>query len=242
MRIRTLLTVIFCLTLSLGGQAKTKPVVQYDFSAISNGVIKDKSSHLDGTLQGSAKAVKENGTQVVDLGYEGGYIDMGAALGARFKDMKALTIAVKYFVEEKASLKGNGYFLWAFSVLDLNTAETGRYHAYKLNYQRSETTASGWSHETTLEIGHAADKGAWQYAVYTQDGKDGRLYLNGEQVAANPAMLTMQEAFAGEAPVCNWIGRAPFKGDSFLAGTKIAAVSIYDKALSAEEVKKWSGQ
>ncbi|MBR3287591.1 MAG: hypothetical protein IKI72_07210 [Bacteroidales bacterium] len=228
------------LLLSLSaGASRPAAVVRYDFKHVRGQVVPDKGPfHLDGTMQGSAQAVPEGASYAVDLGNDGGYIDMGAALGDRLKQLEKWSVAVKYRVDPSASLQGNGYFLWAFSVLELNTADKGRYHAYKLNYQRSETTASGWSHETTLEIGRASEKGVWQYAVYTQDGTKGRLYLNGQEVASNDQMLTMEEAFAGESPVCNWIGRAPFRGDAYLGGTKIGAVAIYADALTVPQIKK----
>ena len=46
------------------------------------------------------------------------------------------------------------------------------------------------------------------------------------------------ETFPEEAPTFNWMGKAPFRGDKYLAGTMISDVRIYDRALSEEEIEK----
>jgi hypothetical protein len=66
----------------------------------------------------------------------------------------------------------------------------------------------------------------------------GRLYLNGELVAENKDMFSMDTTFPDESPSYNWIGRAPFNGDAFLAGTKIGDVRIYEGALNEKKVRK----
>ncbi len=219
--------------------AQTQPVLQYDFSRSEGAVVRDASgSGLDGRLCGSARLERRGRTALVNLGYDGGYVDMGPQIGRILKGSNSFTVAVKYLVEENASLQGNGYFLWAFSTQELNTRTEGRYHAYKLNIQRSENSVGGWTRETLMDIGKPSAKGEWQYVVYTQDGTYGRLYLNGKLVAFNNDMFTMSRTFPGEeTPVYNWMGRAPFPGDSFLAGTLLSDVRVYTEALSDREVR-----
>lgn len=224
--------------------AQQLPVLWYDFSASSGTIVKDRSgAGLDGRLCGSACLEQHGRTSLVNLGYDGGYIDMGPQIGRILKGSNSFTVAVKYLVEEEASLQGNGYFLWAFSTQELNTRTEGRYHAYKLNIQRSENSVGGWTRETLMDIGKASQKGEWQHAVYTQDGSFGRLYLNGKLVAFNNDMFTMARTFPGdETPLYNWIGRAPFPGDAFLAGTRISDVRIYNEALSDRDVRILSNE
>lgn len=218
-----------------------KPVLHYDFKASKNGVVVNKANKkMNGELRGSATLAKEGKAVCVNLGNDGGYIDMGKEIGVLMKNAQAFTVAVKYFVREDASLKGNGYFLWAFSTMEQNTRTEGRYHAYKLNIQRSENSVGGWTRETLMDVGKPSVKGKWQHAVYTQNGADGRLYVNGEQVASNKEMFTMSTTFPEEAPTYNWLGRAPFKGDAFLAGTLIQDVRVYTQALTEEDVKNLS--
>lgn len=231
------LSLLLC---AMAGYAQ-KPVLHYDFKSSRNQVVVNKANkNMNGELKGSARLVKDGKNTVVDLGYEGGYIDMGKEIGVLMKNTEAFTVAVRYFVREEASLKGNGYFLWAFSTMEQNTQTEGRYHAYKLNIQRSENSIGGWKRETLMDVGEPSVKGRWQHAVYTQDGADGRLYINGELVASNKEMFTMSTTFPDEAPTYNWLGRAPFPGDAFLAGTLIQDVRVYTEALSEKQVKKLS--
>ncbi|MBR0330924.1 MAG: LamG domain-containing protein [Alistipes sp.] len=212
-----------------------QPVLHYDFRGDSGRVVTDKSgSHFDGKLCGSAVLDGEG----VYLGNEDGYIDMGAAVGAWLQGMRQFTVAVRYKVDAEASLKGQGYFLWAFSTQEVNTFTEGRYHAYKLNIQRAENSVGGWQNETLMDLGKPSTKGEWQYVVYTQNDNEGRLFLNGRLVAFNNAMFTMSESFPAEAPRYNWLGRAPFKGDSYLKGTRISDVRLYDSALTEKEIRQ----
>ena len=218
-----------------------KLILHYDFKKAENGLVTDRTkSHYNGSLMGSAKIESAQDGNYADLGYGNGYIDMGSNIGKKLQSIDEFTVAVKYKVDEKASLQGNGYFLWAFSTLEQNTQHEGRYHAYKLNVQRGENSIGGWANETIIEIGKQSEKGKWLHVVYTQKGSVGTLYLNGQQVDANNDMFTLDRTFPDEAPAFNWIGRAPFKGDAFLAGTKIADVRVYDGALTAKQVKKLS--
>lgn len=238
---KRLLTLIITIAMVVGLSAQTALLLHYDFADVNDNVVRDLSpSHFDGRLKGSAQAVSEQGSSFVSLGYNGGYVDMGAEVGKRLKTLRDFTVAVRYRVDDKASLEGNGYFLWAFSTLEQNTQSEGRYHAYKLNVQRAENSVGGWSRETTLEIGNPSQKGEWQHVVYTQRGTEGRLFLNGRLEAFNNDMFRMSRTFPREAPTFNWIGRAPFRGDAFLAGTSISDIRLYDGALSENEVKDLS--
>lgn len=220
---------------SLGMSAQENLILHYDFKGDQGTNISDKSSSgYNATLHGSAKI--EEGA--VYLGNEDGYIDMGEAIGKELQQLRQFTIAVRYKVDADASLKGQGYFLWAFSTLPLNTQTEGRYQAYKLNVQRSENSVGGWKHETLMDIGKPSGKGNWQYVVYTQNDEEGRLFLNGKLVAFNNNMFTMTRTFPKAAPIYNWMGRAPFKGDSYLKGTTISDVRMYDSALTEKQVRE----
>ena len=215
-------------------------VLHYDFIKANGQTVPDlTSNHFDGKLYGSAQVIHEGKEHYVSLGNEQGYIDLGEEIGFHLKGMTTFSIAVRYKVAETASLQGNGYFLWAFSTLEQNTQDRGRYQAYKLNVQRSENSVGGWNRETMLDVGRQSQKGEWIHVVYTQEGQEGRLYIDGKLVAQNPTMYTMSETFPWtEAPTFNWMGRAPFRGDSYLAGASISDVRIYSTALSETAVKK----
>lgn len=229
---KLLFTLLACL--SMGAMAQEGLILHYDFVGDEGTTVRDKSdSHHDGTLKGSASVA--DGT--VYLGNEDGYIDLGEGIGKELQQLRQFTVAVRYKVDSEASLKGQGYFLWAFSTLELNTQTEGRYHAYKLNVQRAENSVGGWKNETLMDLGKPSEKGNWQYVVYTQNDDEGRLFLNGRLVAFLNGMFTMTETFPKEAPTYNWMGRAPFKGDSYLKGTSIDDVRMYSTALTEKEVR-----
>lgn len=162
----------------------------------------------------------------------------GNGIGEALKACESFSISVKFLVSSEASLKGYGYFLWAFSTLEANGATDGRYHAFRLNTQQAENSVGGYTGESFMVVNEPAAQGSWQHAVYVQDGTVGKLYMNGTVVAQNDQMYTMAETFPEEAPTFNWMGKAPFRGDKYLAGTMISDVRIYDRALSEEEIEK----
>lgn len=82
-----------------------------------------------------------------------------------------------------------------------------------------------------MEVGQPSAQGEWIELIYTQDGRVGKLYSNGTLVAENDEMFTMAETFSGEAPTFNWIGKAPFNGDRYLAGTMLSEFCIYDRVI-----------
>ncbi len=89
--------------LPMGAMAQENLILHYDFVDDEGTVVHDKSaSHLDGTLKGSATVA--DGT--VYLGGEDGYIDLGEGIGKRLQQLRQFTIAVRYKVDEEASLKG----------------------------------------------------------------------------------------------------------------------------------------
>ncbi|MBQ7968076.1 MAG: DUF362 domain-containing protein [Bacteroidaceae bacterium] len=232
---KLLFTLLACL--SMGAMAQEGLILHYDFVGDEGTTVRDKSdSHHDGTLKGSASVA--DGT--VYLGNEDGYIDLGEGIGKQLKQLRQFTVAVRYKVDSEASLKGQGYFLWAFSTMEFNTQTEGRYHAYKLNVQRAENSVGGWKNETLMDLGKPSEKGNWQYVVYTQNDDEGRLFLNGRLVAFLNGTFTMTETFPKEAPTYNWMGRAPFKGDSYLKGTSIDDVRMYSTALTEKEVRDLS--
>ena len=102
--------VIFALTAIMGASCYSqKLILHYDFKKSENNIVTDRTkSHNIGTLIGSAQIKSEQGETYADLGYDKGYIDMGKGIGEQLQSIDDFTVAVKYNVEEKASLNGNG--------------------------------------------------------------------------------------------------------------------------------------
>ena len=201
-------------------------VADYNFSDVHDGVVKSNRGSMTATLHGSAHVDIVDGIKVLALGNAEGYLDLGKEIGSKLQSAEEFTVDVTYMVADSASLKGNGFFLWAFSTREVNTKDEGRYQAYKLNAQRSENSVGGWTHESILHVNKPSAKGRWINVRYEQCGSEGKLYIDGQQVAANDKMYSMQETFPDAAPGFCWMGRAPFSGDKYLADTYIRKIKI----------------
>ena len=125
---------------------------------------------------------------IVDLGNGAGYVDLTRVTGSIVRNLEDFTLSLYYRVDEAASLTGAGYFLWSFSQLSANGADSGPYSAYRLNVQRMATTPGGFAHEVGMEIGSEARKGRWTHFLYRQRGTTGQVYLNGRQVLSQTGM------------------------------------------------------
>ncbi len=214
--------------------------IHYTFDNVSGKTVPDLSgSGNDATLVNHASVLAMGKYNVLNLGAGTGYLDMGKNAGSILTDLKDYTVSVYYRVDKKASLSGAGYFLWAFSALAANSSGEGPYVAYRLNAQRFALTLNGYSNEKGIEIGQAATKDTWQHILYRQTGTKGELFLNGTLVGTNSAVPQPQTAFTS-APAYNWIGRAPFSGDSYLQHTLVYDFRLYNEAASETQIAEWA--
>jgi hypothetical protein len=72
--------------------------------------------------------------------------------------------------------------------------------------------------------------------VYTQTGKTGTLYLDGQPVATGKAPIQPKDI--STKTLYNWLGRAPFRGDVYLKNAQYRDFRIYDKGLTQKEIMK----
>jgi len=207
-------------------------------------VLADVVYQLDpatASLKGSAKVQTIGSYSVVNLGSSSGYIDLGKDAGTAFAALSNFSISCYYYVESDASLSGNGYFLWSYSTSTACQSTSGIYHAYRLNAQRFATTTGGYSNEKGYSVGTASAQGQWVHVCYTQSGTTGTLYLNGEKAGSTSGVPAPSTAFT-TAPAYNWIGRAPFSGDNYLANTLVYGYTLYNTTLSATEIAALSAE
>ena len=93
-------------------------VLHYTFDNVSGTSVSDASaSGVTAKLVNQAKVEKMGKYNVLNLGTANGYLDMTSAAGAVVKGLSDFTVSVCYLVDDKASLSGNGHFLWCFSSL-----------------------------------------------------------------------------------------------------------------------------
>ena len=210
--------------------------MRFDFKNVSGTSVTDNTSGITARLNGSAKVTPMGEYHVLDLGNNSGYLNLTAEAGKVFAACDNYTISLYYRVNEEASLSGNGYFLWAFSTSEACTSNGGVYSAYRLNAQRIASSTGGYSHETGYSVNSESPKGEWMHVAYTQEGKTGKLYINGSLLRSIANMPLNSTLYASATPTACWIGRAPFSGDKYLAQTLVTDFCLYDRALSADEV------
>jgi hypothetical protein len=220
-------------------QADDGLLVRYTFDNTTGVSVPDASgSGYDATLVNEASIVTMGKYKVLDLGNGTGYLDMGAAIGGVVPTLGDYTVSVYYRVDKNAPLSGDGYFLWAFSVLANNVETEGPYIAYRLNKQRFALSTGGWSNENAVSLETVADKGAWKHVLYRQTGERGQLYLDG-QLVADPDTVSIPQpldVISSSAMACNWLGRAPFSNDNYLQNTLIYDFRLYSRSVTDDEI------
>lgn len=210
-------------------------LMQFTFDKVNGTEVTDNVSGLKATLKNQAKVVTVGQYSVLDLGNGTGYLDMGRSAGELVRSLTDFTVSAYYRVDKSVSMPGNGYFLWCFSQSAANTQTSSSYTAYRLNAQRMATSNAGWGSETGMEVGSESAKGRWVHMLYRQSGSKGELFLDGKLVAQAANMPILKNTFTA-VPAYNWIGRAPFSGDSYLKQTLVADFRLYDAAVSDVEV------
>ncbi|MFI6821120.1 beta-L-arabinofuranosidase domain-containing protein [Micromonospora sp. NPDC050187] len=98
---------------------------------------------------------------------------------------------------------------------------------------RFAITTGGAGAEQRIDAPAALPVGAWTHVAVTQTGDLGVLYVNGVEVARNPA-LTLRPAGLG-ATAQNWIGRSQYGTDPHLDAA-VDSFRVYGRALTAAEV------
>lgn len=98
---------------------------------------------------------------------------------------------------------------------------------------RFAITTGGAGAEQRIDARAPLPTGVWTHVAVTQTGNLGVLYVNGAEVARNPAMTVRPAALGSTAQ--NWIGRSQYAGDPYLDGA-VDSFRVYSRALSEGEV------
>ncbi len=218
--------------------AETDPTLKlhYRFGPLFNDKVQDVTGNgYDATLMNGAIVRQLNSMGLMELGSTNGYLDLGSATGTLIASLTDFTISTYMYIDPATNISGNGNFVWAFSTLDACGPTTGNYVAYRVNAQQYEQSAGGYKNElVVIAQGSAATKGVWSHVCYAQSGTTGTLYLNGRVLKTGNAVIN--PTAIGTTTTFNWIGRPPFKGDSYLQNTKFGDFRIYNRALNSVEV------
>lgn len=215
--------------------------VRYTFDNVANGVVPDLSGQgNNGTLVNNASIVTLGKYNVLDLGTANGYLDMGTKVGSVISTMSSFTISAYYRVDPAVTLSGAGLFLWTFTTQAASSASSGQYIYYQLQNQRlAITKTAGWNSEAAVTLATKAKQNEWQHVVYTQDGADGKLYINGALMKENLEMPIPSATFTAPTTY-NWIGRPGFN-DPYLKSTLVYDVRLYNYAVNVDSITKWNG-
>lgn len=202
-------------------------VLWYGFDEVNNAqTVKDISGNgNDGIVYGEPEL--EYGR--IHFDGEDDYIKMPDGL---LENTESVTVAINTCPEQDTIHQ----FTWNFG----NSSSTGYMF---LNTSRPDSklrfaiTPTDFGGEQALESDQHMVSGEWGNVIVTIDGAEGKMYRDGMLVAESE--LEMDPPDLGKT-VQNWVGRSPY-GDAMYKGY-IEDFRVYDKALSAAEVKELSDE
>ncbi|MDL2241483.1 hypothetical protein LJB91_01080 [Bacteroidales bacterium OttesenSCG-928-L03] len=220
----------------------------------------DSDNPFSGTLENGAGIRTIGGPMsgqyfdVLDLGDTKGYMDMGEDVGKEFYKMVGYTVGGYFFVpDEPSSYSSAGNFLCTFS----NTFDAGNnstdtengkngymfIRPYAATHSISKTD---WTADKGLTVGNGyySEKGItytgqWHHIAYSQSGKTGTLYIDGESASSKEITLLpidIRVDDGREGTLFNWLGRACFASDAYMTDALIYDFRIYSWGMSSSDL------
>ncbi|MDP4268884.1 MAG: LamG-like jellyroll fold domain-containing protein [Bacteroidota bacterium] len=180
---------------------------------------------------------------VLDLGNNQGYFDMGSQIGEAVYSLSDFTMAGYFRMDETYTGNsdwGNNLFSFSNTENDLSDPKGTMYACLgKTNYA---ITSGAWNSggETYLNPYKTPTTGTWHHYAYTQNGSVGTIYFDGAvvtsgSVAAYPFNTLRIDGVKGTR--FNWIGRPPYGApDSYLRKTLVYGLQMYNVALTANDM------
>jgi hypothetical protein len=188
-----------------------------------------------------------NGLQVIEMGLDeqlrnGGWVDLGAQLGAIIKPLPNFTIETYVCIPQDSNLMGSGHFIWTLAAQDPSvsapTATSGKYLYLQASAQRFAISKQGWNNEQkTADLGSIA-KGYWKHIVLTRQGNTAKLYIDG--ILKDTKTLTVAMSDMGDLNY-NYLAKAGFSGDHYLRSAQYYRLNVYDEAFTADEIANHLG-
>ena len=199
--------------------------VAFDFSTLS-----DAQEQFTGTLKNGAVLTNFGSTPVINLGSSDGYFDFGADFaGVMSKLDESFSISTTLYVPTTTSVSGAGNFIWCFA-----RSSSQGYLFLSAKDTRYAISPTNWSGESGVSAAMPIAQGEWVNVTYVQDGNTGSLYVNGQQknrntnISKHPADLNLL--------IMNYLGRSCYDGDAYLKDALYADFTIYNKAISSDEL------
>ena len=206
----------------IGGQ-----LVSYSFDREA-----DDSGTYSASLMGTAQLVTlDDGNRVLSTGNNKGYLDLGTQMAHNvLGQLKAdYTISLDINVGIQNSL---GSYCWAWAMGN----GTGQYSALV-----NQAGNANWYYEIKNSTAYKANssKGLreeeWHTVTVVQQNSTCTIYVDGEK--RGTCTTSMHPAEFASSITQSWLGRSPYESDAYMTNTMMDNFRIFDKALSAEEVK-----
>ncbi|WP_200935428.1 family 43 glycosylhydrolase [Aeromicrobium sp. Root344] len=203
-------------------------VVHYTFDGTSGTTVKDASGNgYDGTLSG-------------DASWAGGALTLGGTNGhVKLPDniltgINKVTVSTKVWIDPD---QATPYFIWGLGNTDSTGTGSGYLFTGGNDKYRTSIASGNWTTEQTATDDAAAPRGAWKTLTYTLEDGTATIYLDGIKVGEKTGVTLVPGDIGGGRTTANYIGRSVYAADKYLKG-KVADFRIYNRALSASEVKE----
>ncbi|MDD6617637.1 MAG: family 43 glycosylhydrolase [Clostridiales bacterium] len=207
-------------------------VVHYDMSR-SGDKLQDTANAYDGTLTDvdESNFHTYNGVTTLALNKDG-YVSLPKGI----VDDNTLTINVT-----AATTQANNQWLWAigkdsWNYAFLTPSNGSKNTKFAIAQQEKYNSSGAWAAEKQINTSAKALDGKYQTYTLTINGDKTVMYVNGVKVGEgeNPFDLT---SFISGQDVIGYIGKSLYSGDPLFVG-QVADFSVYDDALTANQVKK----
>ncbi len=210
--------------------------LHYDFKTSGDKVVDLTGNNYTGILKNDAFVDQHGLFYVLSTGFSNGFLDLGPKVGELIAKLNDFSIAVYVCTEAGNSLQSHGNFLWSFSnSSDLLKDRNGSMF-FSARTQGYMLTSSDYSAEKGVVAGMPMESGKWKHIVYTQKGKTGSIYVDGELVKTEP--LAIHPAILG-ATTHNFLARSPYLADQFFRGL-MTDFRIYDISLDEKQIQELS--
>ena len=186
---------------------------------------------------------------VLDLGNDQGYFDMGAGIGEAIYSLNNFTIGGYYRIDDTyTDLNSWGNLLFNFAnSADVFGTKIGTMYA-GLKNQNYAISPGSWDNggEQGVGVNVNAGKGNWHHFAYTQSGSVGTVYVDGVatstgSVSWHPFNTLRKDGFTGTP--YNFIGHPAYVsgGDVYLRNTLVYGLQIYNYDLSSDDMTSLLG-